>query len=734
MKLFIVLGCGTIRDVTFVDGEATIYRQGLTSDGEIYTIIELPEAGYTYTVEIVNDTYSSNNLKNNEKYATFRYELKEGSQAKGTTGSYKNVKFGGKVRTMNFKIQMNVYGDIEDFEYPFTFFFHNNYKITPKNELTYSGSKTGVLEKTSSEMGILHVSLKNGEYVIVEGLPVYVSIWANRFDDDVFRENNGFNISDYFFPDPFGTSGSIDTPEYDGSLYVMVRRWDEKLVILKAVEGVGIEEGKEYIFKIKGWIPYIKDENIKQPVVGKYPYIKEDRASRAETENGMLEFNEEGIAYITLKGNEYAVIGENYIFVDKNGEKFENRIPLGAFRGIKYNSFLAGTEFEIEELENDNYNKDVSVVTKNAHIFEVNITNTRKFTGKLTINKKITNEQEDSDKEFKFKIKLTDAATDLPKEYNYTGTKEGTLEFDDNFEATITLKGKDSITIEGLPVGAKYEVVEEDYKPNGYITAVENAEGNITEDGETATFTNTKKIVYIDKISKLTGEKLEGAELILKNSNGDIIEEWVSTNESHRINAMLGIGEKYVLEEKSAPAGYVKSEPIEFTVEDSTETQKIEMKNNYTKVVIKKVDENGKYVKGVVLAIKDLDGNEIEKWTTEENEYKINAKLKAGEKYIIEEVEGLEEYEKIEPQEFTVNTDGTENRFVIVNKEIKQEEPREETNEPEEEPSKEENKEEPTNEEPVKPVQTGDYTWGIIAVVLSVIFVNVIATMVKRKK
>lgn len=86
-----------------------------------------------------------------------------------------------------------------------------------------------------------------------------------------------------------------------------------------------------------------------------------------------------------------------------------------------------------------------------------------------------------------------DSAEKLPNTYTYTGSKEGTIEFDENREAEITLKHGENITIEGLPVGAKYIVTEYDYQKEGYTTEGKEEEGIITEDGSLTEFINIKQ-------------------------------------------------------------------------------------------------------------------------------------------------------------------------------------------------------------------------------------------------
>ena len=88
------------------------------------------------------------------------------------------------------------------------------------------------------------------------------------------------------------------------------------------------------------------------------------------------------------------------------------------------------------------------------------------------------------------------------------------------------------------------------------------------------------------EISKLTlsdGKKhsLSGAELLLKDSNGKIVDRWISDGNPHRIE---GIKEgKYTVVEERAPQGYEKlQEPVEINVENTAELQHFEIRNEKT--------------------------------------------------------------------------------------------------------------------------------------------------------
>lgn len=84
-------------------------------------------------------------------------------------------------------------------------------------------------------------------------------------------------------------------------------------------------------------------------------------------------------------------------------------------------------------------------------------------------------------------------------------------------------------------------------------------------------------VVSIIKKDKDTNQALEGATLQLLDKNGNIIDEWKSTNESHLIYGL----EKgsYTIKEITAPNGYKKSDDLTFKVTSDTGVKTINFYN-----------------------------------------------------------------------------------------------------------------------------------------------------------
>ena len=126
--------------------------------------------------------------------------------------------------------------------------------------------------------------------------------------------------------------------------------------------------------------------------------------------------------------------------------------------------------------------------------------------------------------------------------------------------------------------------------PEGYVLNEETVKFTITEDKleTTAVMYNSLKEVTKVKISKqdiTNGQELPGAHLVIKDSKGNVVEEWISGTEPHMIEG-LKAGEKYTLTETIAPDGYVlNEETIEFTVNEDGSVSTVIMYNAPSEVI-----------------------------------------------------------------------------------------------------------------------------------------------------
>lgn len=133
-------------------------------------------------------------------------------------------------------------------------------------------------------------------------------------------------------------------------------------------------------------------------------------------------------------------------------------------------------------------------------------------------------------------------------------------------------------------LGAGEYVLKEIAAPDGYVIATDikfsvDIYGNVTVENVEATVTSENGnplIVMVDDTTKVqiskqditTGEELPGATLQIIDEDGNVVEEWVSTDEAHFIEGKLIAGKEYTLRETIAPDGYEIANEIKFTVNE----------------------------------------------------------------------------------------------------------------------------------------------------------------------
>ena len=242
-------------------------------------------------------------------------------------------------------------------------------------------------------------------------------------------------------------------------------------------------------------------------------------------------------------------------------------------------------------------------------------------------------------------------------------------------ELATDKEGKLTFTAD-LPIGFAY-YIKETSPASGFATTDETQEFTFEYEGAEKekvsyafTFEDEPTVIEITKTSLTDGKELEGAKLQVTDESGKIVDSWTSGKEAHIIKELV-VGQKYTLTETKPADGFVTAESITFTVEDTAEAQKIEMKDDVTKVEISKTDISGKELPGAKLTILDKDGKTVESWTSEEKPHYIEM-LPIGE-YTLREESAPDGYLVAEDVKFTVEDTG-EIQKVVMKDEVKPEE------------------------------------------------------------
>lgn len=153
------------------------------------------------------------------------------------------------------------------------------------------------------------------------------------------------------------------------------------------------------------------------------------------------------------------------------------------------------------------------------------------------------------------------------------------------------LKNKESIDLKitGKFVNKYYYVYQPGDSKFQTITPPEGYEEETTKNTNVSFYPNFSKITIIKK-DGTTKEIVEGAKLVLKDKDGVVIDEWVTTSTPHVID-YLPFGE-YTLEELSAPDNYVLSKEIIHIT--TTETDPVKETTMYNQPYIEVPDTSVK--------------------------------------------------------------------------------------------------------------------------------------------
>ena len=218
---------------------------------------------------------------------------------------------------------------------------------------------------------------------------------------------------------------------------------------------------------------------------------------------------------------------------------------------------------------------------------------------------------------------------------------------------------KEDHYISGLEEGKTYRLVEAE-APKGYVKA-SDVSFTVTADMESATVVMKDAKITAKKTDISGTKEVEGAEMIVTDEKGTIVDKWISGKEEHSISG-LEAGKKYTLTEKTAPNSFVKAESIEFTA-GGDKNQSLVMKDKqYT--VSKKDASVKNYVEGAKLEVRDEQDRVVDSWTTTKEDHYVSG-LEEGKTYRLVEVEAPKGYVKASDIYFTLSKD-KKNETVVM--------------------------------------------------------------------
>lgn len=217
-----------------------------------------------------------------------------------------------------------------------------------------------------------------------------------------------------------------------------------------------------------------------------------------------------------------------------------------------------------------------------------------------------------------------------------------------------------------------FEIVEND-SANGKTRVVikNNGISNELPDNKVVMYDDTTKLEFSKK-DITNGRELPGCHMqVTEKDTGVIMDEWVSSEESHVIEGKYAVGKTYVLTEKQPRDGYATAESVEFTVTDDGKVQKISMTDDTIKVQFNKTaSDTKKQLSGAKYKVYDSKGKMVYKFTTGKNAELIEGILKAGETYTFKEVSAPKHYKVAKDRKIRIRDTGKLQKLTVVDERI----------------------------------------------------------------
>ena len=278
----------------------------------------------------------------------------------------------------------------------------------------------------------------------------------------------------------------------------------------------------------------------------------------------------------------------------------------------------------------------------------------------------------------KIKIVKTDSETAEPVEGAvYEIYADGDIKTGDNTIRNTSGELIDTITTDDTGTALSKELylgnytVKEKETPDGYKLDTEEHKVSVEyADAVTPVVIATLEVedepnnIFIQKIDSETEKTLPGATLQLIDADGNIIDEWTTTDEeSHKISHISKPG-TYILHEEKAPDGYLKADDIEINYEGGIIKTPFVMKDVPIQAEIEKIDaKTEKSLPGATLQLIDADKKVVDEWTTDGKPHSLYAIAKGT--YTLHEKEVPDGYVCAEDMEIEIKETADTQRFVM---------------------------------------------------------------------
>ena len=190
-------------------------------------------------------------------------------------------------------------------------------------------------------------------------------------------------------------------------------------------------------------------------------------------------------------------------------------------------------------------------------------------------------------------------------------------------------------------------------------------------DNQVVMYDDTTKIEF-SKTDITNGKELPGCHMqVTEKDTGKVMDEWVSSRQSHVIEGKYAVGKTYVLMETKPRDGYATATSIEFTVADDGKVQKVNMVDDTIKVEFNKIaSDTKKQLGGAKYKVYDSKGKKVYEFTTGKKAEFIEGMFKAGETYTFKEVDAPEHYKVARDKKIRIKDTGKVQKLTVTDERI----------------------------------------------------------------
>lgn len=217
-----------------------------------------------------------------------------------------------------------------------------------------------------------------------------------------------------------------------------------------------------------------------------------------------------------------------------------------------------------------------------------------------------------------------------------------------------------------------FKLVESDDENARTRVFIKNGDSfNENIDNQVVMYDDTTKIEF-SKTDITNGKELPGCHMqVTDKDTGKVMDEWVSSRQSHVIEGKYAVGKTYVLTETKPRDGYATATSIEFAVADNGDIQKVNMVDDTIKVEFNKIASDTKKQLGdAKYKVYDSKGKKVYEFTTGKKAEFIVGMFKAGETYTFKEVDAPEHYKVAKDKKIRIKDTGKVQKLTVTDERI----------------------------------------------------------------